>query len=416
MKRLRVQFAGLKLENPLIVSSGPATQYESYIRRAAEMNPGAIVIKSGGLEREQSKMTKPTTPGHFPGFRPMYSRAGRDSYVFTAAFSYDSCEIMAEMVKRLKKDLKVPVIASSIESTIDAHVEAAKLFEDAGADAIEMDFCPMPWIVDSEAMSVEAVRDMNVMKDLVRQVKKVVKYPVGVKASPDPMFPDSIAKGAYEGGADFAHILAYSACAPGVDIETGKPLLPTQSQLTSGPLMKYITLRNVRESAKTVDYTKLHLTSSGGIMNWRDALEFMMYGCTTVQLCAIIAKRGYKVIKEIVDGLLQYVERKGLKNITEIRGITQKHQLVSDMTVLDAWNETKGKIIAEVDEERCNLCGLCIDPCLDEAIHIEGDKLIIDEDKCICCALCAVNCPKDAIKILNVDYYFELEKKKGLRA
>ncbi len=412
---LNVRFAGLELENPVIVSSGPATAGERLVRKLAEMEPGAITMKSALLPDEFSQEIKPFSLSEYSVTRPMYTKVGESSYQYASGYAFVPAKIMVERIKRLKKDLKVPIIASQLANTIDGHVTMARMFESAGADAIEMDFCPvMIWA--GEMASVLGLRNKELLKALVKPVKEAVSIPVGVKGSPDPAFPDSVARNAREAGADWIHVIGIAQLGiSGIDIETGRPLLPWQFTSTSGPINKYSGLCIVNQSARVADYTRLDLTASGGIYDWRDFLEYIMYGCTTAQLCSGISKRGPKVIKEIKEGLLQYMERKGLERITDIRGIAHKYQLAPEVPKKFGFAETKGKIIAEVDEERCDLCEalpapICVDTCPSEAIQVREGKLFIDKAKCEGVGLCVANCPKEAVKLLNVEYLLKLEK------
>lgn len=404
---LDIEFAGLKLKSPVIVSSGPQTSEERLIRKAAQFGPGAIVIKSNMLEADLARLfpPKPGKPGEYGCARPKFARANKTSYIHCDSGDLYTSEIWAERIRRLKKEIDVPIIASQWGTTIETHVKTAKMYEQAGADALEVDFCPLPAIIESAAISVQSSRNSKLVADLVRSVKKAVKFPVGVKGSPDPITPAALATAARDGGADFVHVLGFTLGAPEIDVETGRPVLQMFGSLF-GPMRKQFTLRNVSESARSIGYDGTQITSSGGIMNWRDAVEYFMYGATTVQLCSAIHKRGYKVIKEINDGLSDYLEKHGFNSVLDIRGAAHKYLLTSAAPMAEKWLQTEGKIIAEVDEARCNLCGICADTCFMDAIEVKGKRLVISRTECEGCGLCVANCPRDAVRLLNTDIYF----------
>ena len=92
MGNLNVDFAGMKLENPVIVSPGPATSAKHLVRRAAEYSPRAIVLKTGLMEEELNKILKPYAPGQYPGSRPYRSKAD-NSYVFAPFRKYIPTEV-----------------------------------------------------------------------------------------------------------------------------------------------------------------------------------------------------------------------------------------------------------------------------------------------------------------------------------
>ncbi|MFC1995901.1 4Fe-4S binding protein, partial [Chloroflexota bacterium] len=263
--------------------------------------------------------------------------------------------------------------------------------------------------------AADVVRNTDTIDKLVRRVKEAVNIPVGLKGPPDPLFPDILAKAAFGAGADWVHPIMFAGAVPEVDIETGKPLLicADGETGTSGPMWKPFVLRGVNATARALDCTKHHITASGGIMSWRDAIEYFMYGCTTVQLCWVLSRKGYDAIGEIIDGLKQYCMRKDLKNITNIRGITQQYQ-VSLGTIMAFSEQTKGEIIAEVNMDKCSLCGTCVAPCFHGAIELKSHKLVIHKDRCDGCGLCLINCPRDAIKILNIDKFMDMYLKREL--
>jgi len=60
----------------------------------------------------------------------------------------------------------------------------------------------------------------------------------------------------------------------------------------------------------------------------------------------------------------------------------------------------KSGFIARLETEKCNLCGLCVDKCIFDAITYENENIIINEDKCFGCGLCSYNCPESAIQLI----------------
>ena len=139
-QRLHVQFAGLELRSPIIVSAGPCTRSVKQIKRLAEAGVGSVVTKSTFLEEEYSEVIKPYAPGRFPDCRPKYVKAGEDTYVYVAGFAEVPAEVWAVSLRELRDTVDIPIIASQIATSLKGHVKMAQLFEAAGAAALEFDF------------------------------------------------------------------------------------------------------------------------------------------------------------------------------------------------------------------------------------------------------------------------------------
>ena len=162
-------------------------------------------------------------------------------------------------------------------------------------------------------------------------------------------------------------------------------------------LASLLTLSSV---AKRVD---IPISGIGGIGNWRDAVEFMLLGSTSVQVCTAAMHYGFRIVRDMIDGLENYLEEKGLNSAMELVGKSVPR--IEDWGNLDL----NYKIIARIDAEKCIGCNLCYIACEDGAhqcIRVEerpyGDLRHGDlpkhvprilEDECVGCNLCALVCP-----------------------
>ena len=178
-----------------------------------------------------------------------------------------------------------------------------------------------------------------------------------------------------------------------------------------GPILKYLNFKTVIEAALTLGFDKLHLTASGGAMDWKDVVQYIMLGCTSVQLNSAILQNGLDVIPQIKEGLKSYMERKGYESIYDFRGIAIDNLLGIDDILRSYW-DTKGQILPEIDEDRCTLCGDCEKSCMFEAIKVDttNKKVTLIEEKCEGDALCMANCPVKAITMKNTHLFYEKAK------
>jgi dihydropyrimidine dehydrogenase (NAD+) subunit PreA len=178
--------------------------------------------------------------------------------------------------------------------------------------------------------------------------------------------------------------------------------------------------------------SRLPISGIGGIGTWRDAAEFILLGCGTVQVCTAVMHYGYRVIEDMIDGLQNWMSEKGFARIEDFRG--RSAPKVTD------WNHLNlnFKIVARIHQEKCIGCELCYIACWDGAhqcIHLDAahstpsaieaasrarisvtpipklDRGVeshgvahadpkrvprVDEDECVGCNLCALVCPVDA--------------------
>jgi dihydropyrimidine dehydrogenase (NAD+) subunit PreA len=147
------------------------------------------------------------------------------------------------------------------------------------------------------------------------------------------------------------------------------------------------------------------LCGIGGIETWQDAVEYLLLGASTVQVCTAAMHYGFRIIHELTTGLNDYLDRKHLASVGELTGKSANR--VGD------WNDlrlsTSYKAIAHIHEDQCIGCNLCYIAC-DDGGHQCIDRLpgrmapVVREVDCVGCNLCALVCPvPDCIEMVGVD-------------
>jgi dihydropyrimidine dehydrogenase (NAD+) subunit PreA len=112
----------------------------------------------------------------------------------------------------------------------------------------------------------------------------------------------------------------------------------------------------------------LPLSGIGGIGDWRDAAEFILLGCGTVQVCTAVMHYGYRIVQDMAGGLENWMRSKGFNCIEDFRGLSVPR--VTEWKHLNL----NYKIVARIDESKCIGCGLCHIACWDGAhqcIHLD---------------------------------------------
>jgi dihydroorotate dehydrogenase (NAD+) catalytic subunit len=186
--------------------------------------------------------------------------------------------------------------------------------EKAGVDGIELNVsCP-----HSNISLLEIGQDPNLLKKIVRTVKDAVHIPVFTKLSPNTDNICKLAKTVENAGGD-GLVAVNTLKAMAINAETGKPILANKVGGLSGPALKPVALRCVYEITQVVD---IPVIGCGGILCWKDAIEFLLAGAQAIQIGSAIAYKDVTVFKNIVTGIQEYLHRKGYRMVDEIIGLS----------------------------------------------------------------------------------------------
>jgi dihydropyrimidine dehydrogenase (NAD+) subunit PreA len=161
----------------------------------------------------------------------------------------------------------------------------------------------------------------------------------------------------------------------------------------SGPAVRPIALNMTAEIARDPQTRGLPISGIGGIATWRDAVEFMLLGAGTVQVCTAAMTYGFRIVQDMIPGMSRYMDEHGFSSIEEMVG--RAVGSVCDWEHLNLNYVTKAKI----DQNLCIKCGRCHIACEDtshQAITsmVDGKRHfeVIDAE-CIGCNLCVSVCP-----------------------
>lgn len=376
-----VQYAGLTLKNPVIISSATPSITPEAIRKGALAGAAAIVTKSvifpekdgrpaGGWPRPRFQLYN-SQKGYDPG---LTERGGLFS-LFRLGEPYPTPDKMERMLDEIKKmrDVDIPIIVSICGSPVDYDEwrRLARRMENAGADALEINMHAYPEIKYTDPLFVKVVKDE-------------VKIPVICKLMSIHEDPAAMGRKAEQAGADaIAALGTFGLRGVELDIDTEKPWM-NMAHGMGGSWLRPVGLAFIETLARTV---KTPLSGVTGVQTWRDAVKYILLGASTVQVCAAIYARGYKVITEIVEGLELYMQEHGYTSIEDFRGRALANFLPQ---------EYAPPIRAQVDPSMCAGCGKCQEICMFDAISMRNRKAVI-ADCCDGCGLCWSYCPAHAI-------------------
>lgn len=381
---LEVNFAGVKLANPIILGSATPSWDGKSSRKAGQAGAGAVIPKTIGspdLFRQHPRCGRLRFIRHGRG-RPF-------GMINTEIYSTMTIEDWLERELDIAAAGEAKIIASIVaESDPMETVELAERLQATGlVDMFELNVsCPMP---DAQ-VGYRVGQSAEIVFTQTEAVKKVARLPVGVKMTPNVSDMVPIAQAAKDAGADFLAISNSVRSLAGVDIETGKPYLPAYGGYT-GPAIKPIIQRFVSEVAQAVD---IPISAVGGVRTWEDVVEYIMLGATTVQTVTAVMWDGYEVLSKLVNGLGRYMERKGYNSIGDFRGMALPH-----ITTIQEYASYPRKW-AVLERKRCQPCELCFRVCFYDALFSDSQGYPeIRRENCDGCGLCVQVCPRQALAL-----------------
>ncbi len=312
---------------------------------------------------------------------------------------------LREMYECKKKYPNHAVIASlMVESKREAWHEIVKRTQDTGCDGFELNFgCPHGMSERGMGAAMGQVPEYTCM--VTEWVKEVSALPVIVKLTPNVTNIVPPGRAAQKGGADAVSLINTINSVMGVDLDTMIPH-PNVNGMAAhggycGPAVKPIALNMVSELARDAEFS-IPISGIGGISTWRDAVEFILLGAGTVQVCTAVMHYGYRIVEDMIDGLNSYLDDKGFASVIDIVG--RSVDRVTDWGNLDL----NYKVVARVNNEHCVKCNLCYIACEDGAhqcFSFDDNKFpVVDEHECVGCNLCTLVCPAPgAVTMVRLD-------------
>jgi dihydropyrimidine dehydrogenase (NAD+) subunit PreA len=413
MADLSVDFAGIKSPNPFWLASAPPANTGEQVMRAFDAGWGGAVWKTLG-----------------DPIMNVTSRFGSVDYDGRKMMGLNNIELITDRplevnlreIREVKKRYpKHAVIASLMTETKNDWKVLIQKCEDAGVDGLELNFgCPHGMC--ERGMGSSVGQEPQLLKEITSWTKEFAKTPVLVKLTPNT--GDILEPGlaAVAGGGDGISLINTIKSIIGIDLDRLVPVPRVANASTNGgycgPAVKPIALHMVAALARD-PAVKIPISGIGGISNWRDAAEFIALGCTSVQVCTAVMHYGYRIVEDMIEGLSEYLDSKGMKSVNELRGrAVPGYQEWGDL-------DLSYKLIAAIDPKICIGCQLCVTACHDGAHQciftgpddkprpphahahgparapkplpigdLAGDRVPwIDEPECVGCNLCQLVCP-----------------------
>jgi dihydroorotate dehydrogenase (fumarate) len=307
---LTTEYLGLKLRSPLVVSASPLSEEIDNLKLMEDFGAGAVVLQSLFEEQlehdrcelveqlEQNTFSSPEAQSYFP--EPQTFHLGPEEYL--------------KHIWNAKEAVDIPIIASLNGFSISGWTQFAKLIQQAGADAIELNLYSIPTDADLSGAEVE-----QTYLEVLKAVRAEVTIPIAVKLSPFFSNFANVARQFDEAGAK-GLVLFNRFYQPDIDLESleGKPNI-----LLSTPMAMRLPLRWI-----AILYGRLaaNLAATSGIHRATDALKMLLAGADVTMLCSVLMRHGIPQIEVIERELVKWMEEHDYVSVRQLRGsMSQKN-------------------------------------------------------------------------------------------
>ncbi len=404
MADLRTNLGGIKSPNPFWLASAPPTNSGYQVAHAFEAGWGGAVWKTLGDPIVN-------VSHRFAALRHEGSRM----------FGFNNIELITDRpldvnlkeIREVKREFPNHAIIASLmlEPNRERWHELVKKVQDAGVDGFELNFgCPHG--MAERGMGAAVGQQPELVQMQTEWVKEVAEVPVIVKLTPNITDIRYTARAAVKAGADAISMINTINSLMGVDLDTWNTIPHIDGKGAHGgycgPAVKPIALHMVGDCARD-PLVNLPISGIGGISNWQDAVEFMLMGASNVQICTAAMHHGFRIVIDMIDGLNNYLDKKGLSSVADLVG--------KSVGKYDNWGNLNlnYKVVAKIDDSLCIRCNKCFIACEDsahQAIDIvappAGSKykhsVVVDEEECVGCNLCVEVCPVDnCIELIPID-------------
>ena len=297
---LSLKIAGLTLKNPILTASGTFGWGHEYAKLADLTRLGAIVVKATTLRPR---------PGNKPP-RVTETPAGMLNAIGLQNPGVDV--VIKEKLPPLKR-YETPIIVNIAGDTLDDYAQvAARLTESGLVDALEINAsCP-----NCEEGGMLFGLDPQMLGDLVGTVRQATDLPLITKLSPNVTDIVALARAAVDAGSD-ALSLINTLIGIAIDVEKRAPKLGNITGGLSGPAIKPVAVRMVWQVAAA--NLGVPIIGMGGIMNGKDALEFILAGANAVAIgTASFVTPG--TCNTALDEIEGYCERHGVARLQDLVG------------------------------------------------------------------------------------------------
>lgn len=296
-----VEIAGVQFKNPVMTGSGTFGSGMEYSEFVDLNRLGAVVTKGVA--------NVPWEGNPVPRVAEVYG-----GMLNAIGLQNPGIDVFIKRDLAFLKDYDTRVIVNVCGKTVEDYVDVVERLSDQKVDMLEINVsCP-----NVKEGAIAFGQNADALFNITKEIKAHAAQPVIMKLSPNVTSIAEMAKAAEAAGAD-AVSLINTITGMKIDINKRKFALANRTGGLSGPAIKPVAVRMVYEASHAV---KIPVIGMGGIANAEDAIEFIMAGATAVAVGAMNFHDPYTTIK-VVEGIEEYMNRYGVRDINELRGIVE---------------------------------------------------------------------------------------------
>ncbi|MCL4551346.1 MAG: dihydroorotate dehydrogenase [Bacteroidetes bacterium] len=299
---LSVNIGALKLKNPVLLASG-TVGYGNEIAQFTDLSKlGGIVTKSLSLKPRKGN----------PPQRIVETPSGMLNAIGLANVGV---EVFIKEKIPFLKELNTTLICNIAASTIEEYVECVNILKgEETIKAFEINVsCP-----NVREGGLEFGNDINAVGRITEKVREATNKPIIIKLSPNVSRISDFAKVVKQNGGDAVSAIN-TLVGTSFDINTRRPKIKNVTGGLSGPAIKPVALAKVLEIKRNVD---IPIIGIGGIMNWKDAVEFMIVGASAIQLGTVNFINPNAGV-EILQGMEEYCRKNSIEKLSSLTGSYQ---------------------------------------------------------------------------------------------
>lgn len=301
---LKTSYLGLELKNPLVPSAGPLSKDVDSIKQMEDAGAAAVVLYSlfeEQIEHESLELYHYTT-------KHADSNAEAENYFVEPSEFKAGPDEYLEHIRKLKSSVSIPVIASLNGKSLGGWTNYAKLMQEAGADALELNIYRLATDFNVTGQQIE-----QSYLDIVKAVRAEVSIPVSVKLGPFFSSISWMANELVNAGAN-GLVLFNRFYQPDIDLEN---LEIVPNVLLSTPMAMRLPLRWI---AILYGRIQADLAATSGIYNEKDVVKMIMAGAQVTQMLSCLLKFGVGHISDVITRLKYWMEVNEYESIEQMRG------------------------------------------------------------------------------------------------
>ena len=333
--QLFTTFTGLRFENPFLLASAPPTESDSNIMRAFDAGWGGVVTKTIGLhpvvnvDGPKTKFLRATPDS------PHLSMQKRPGTALHSSWNWElisdkPLDWWVPRIARIKKAHPTRILVASIMAGSGSDEELrnwqklAQACQGEGADALELNLsCPH---MDRQDMGSNIGKDQGLISIVTEAVAAVATVPIWAKLTPSTTDIVLEAGGAFLGGASAITSSNTFPSLPLIDPATLEFEMNVDGLVSSGGLggPAILPMSMAKMSQLTQAFPDKSFSGIGGVAEFAHALNYFLLGCGTVQVCTAAMLDhaiGPNVIKGLLAGMSETMERYGWKTVDDFRGL-----------------------------------------------------------------------------------------------